>query len=464
MPVVRAVRRALPVALLLALALPAGAQAAATLSASGVSPLRTLTFTASDGIDHVTSPYVLNGRLRIDDYDGIAVGATGCTTVDSDTVDCGPATGYMRVIFSFGPGDDVLIVDYAFPVPLTVDGGAGSDNLYGGAGNDEIDGGDDDDGLHSAGGDDELLGGAGNRNINAGDGADTIDGGAGDDGIGAMDFELDAAPIRCGSGEDNVEFDYGLDIVDSDCEIRPPHIDAPPTLSGQAAVGMTLTRSTPPASAGVATVSYTYWERCVPSGYPCYDVNEADEAMSYAVTAADEGYRIRVIYYLGNTAGYDGSASELTSVVARVDPAPTPVGLAPAPVLTLPAVRPAPNAFAVAGTPAVTMRGATAIVDTGRTVACPAGPVSCQLSVTARPGGSSARVRGRPAIAGTAQIGVRAGSTAKIAIRLTPKALRMLRGRHRITLSVSAVLKRGPVRHATASFALTVKAPARAKR
>jgi hypothetical protein len=40
----------------------------------------------------------------------------------------------------------------------------------------------------------------------------------------------------------------------------------------------------------------------------------------------------------------------------------------------------------------------------------------------------------------------------------------MLRGRHRITLSVSAVLKRGPVRHASASFALTVKAPTRAKR
>jgi hypothetical protein len=124
----------------------------------------------------------------------------------------------------------------------------------------------------------------------------------------------------------------------------------------------------------------------------------------------------------------------------------------------------APKPFAVAGTPAVTMRGATAIVDTGRTVACPAGPVACRLSVTARPGGSSARVRGRPAIAGTAQIKVRAGSSAKIAIRLTPKAGRMLRSKHRITLAVSAILKRGPVQHATASFALTVKAPARAKR
>jgi hypothetical protein len=141
-----------------------------------------------------------------------------------------------------------------------------------------------------------------------------------------------------------------------------------------------------------------------------------------------------------------------------------PVALAPPPAVALPVVQLAPKAFAVAGAPTVTMRGAAAIVDTGRTVACPVGPVACQLSLTARPGGSSARVRGRPAIAGTAQIRVGAGSSAKIVIRLTPKAARMLRSKHRITLAVSAILKRGPVQQATASFALTVKAPARRKR
>jgi hypothetical protein len=53
MPVLRAARRALPTALLLALALPAGAQAAATMSVAGT----TLSFTAADGLDHWTSPY-----------------------------------------------------------------------------------------------------------------------------------------------------------------------------------------------------------------------------------------------------------------------------------------------------------------------------------------------------------------------------------------------------------------------
>jgi hypothetical protein len=93
-PVVRAVRRALPAALVLALALPAGAQAAATLSASGPTPPRTLTFTATDAIDHATDPYDLNGNLRIYDHDGIAVGSSGCTPVDADTVECGPTNSY----------------------------------------------------------------------------------------------------------------------------------------------------------------------------------------------------------------------------------------------------------------------------------------------------------------------------------------------------------------------------------
>jgi hypothetical protein len=457
----------LPAALVLALALPAGAQAAATLSVSGPTPPRTLTFTATDGIDHATGLYVSNGNLRVVDHDGIALGSPGCTPVDADTVECGPASGYTHLSFVFGAGDDDLSIPYELALPLTVDAGPGNDTVYGGAGNDEIDGGGGNDDLYAQGGADDVLGGAGNDQIDAGRGADTIDGGAGDDGIRAMDEATEAGPITCGSGEDAVKFDYELDIVASDCEIRPPRIDAPPTLSGQPTVGTALTRSTPPTSDGIVTQSHTYWERCAPSGDWCYDIyaGAGDVAASYTVTAADLGYRIRATYYAGNIAGENGSGSELTAVVGHADAVPVPVPAAPAPLpaAALPVAPLAPKAFAVAARPAVTMRGATAIVDTGRTVACPAGAVACQLSVSARPGGSSARVHGRPAIAGTAQIRVRAGSSAKIVIRLTPKAARMLRSKHRITLAVSAILKRGPVQHATASFAVTVKAPARGK-
>jgi hypothetical protein len=464
MPVVRAVRRALLAALLLALTLPAGAHAAATLSVSGPTPPRTLTFAASDGIDHETVPYVAsNGNLRIEDADGISVGASGCTSVDADTVDCGAATGFTRVSFGFGAGSDMLSVSGALGVPLTVDGGAGNDEIDAGERGDVLDGGDGNDTIYAGAGADEVRGGPGSDELSGGIGADTIDGGSGDDYVGAWDGQAEAAPVMCGPGDDNVDFDYGLDTVAADCEYLPPHLDAAPTISGQPTVGTTLTRSTPPASAGAANESYTYWERCDPSGWPCHDIDDAHDA-SYALTVDDLGYRIQVIYYLGNSAGYDGRASALTAVVGLAEPPPAPMALPPAPGAALPVSQPAPKAFALAGAPAVTMRGATAIVDTGRTVACPAGVITCQLSATARPGGSSARVRGRPAVAGTAQIRVRAGASAKIAIRLTPKAVRMLGSRQRITLVVSAVLKRGPVQHATTSFTVTVKAPARRKR
>jgi hypothetical protein len=127
----------------------------------------------------------------------------------------------------------------------------------------------------------------------------------------------------------------------------------------------------------------------------------------------------------------------------------------------LPISQPAPSPFTRAGPPAVAMRGATATVVTGRTVACPAGGPACLLSATARPGGASAKVRGRPAIAGTARIRLQPGARASIAIRLTPKAARLLRAKGRITLSVNAVLERGAVRHARSSFAVTVRAPKR---
>ena len=68
-------------------------------------------------------------------------------------------------------------------------------------------------------------------------------------------------------------------------------------------------------------------------------------------------------------------------------------------------------------------------------------------------------MRGRPTIAATAYIRLRAGAGAKPAIRLTPKAARLLRRTGRITLAVNAVLERGAARHAASSFVVTVRAP-----
>jgi hypothetical protein len=459
MPAVRAARRALPAVLLLALGLvaPAGAQAAATMSVGG----STLTFMASDGLDHRTYPYLAtNGHLRIEDLGGIALGASGCTSVSAGVVDCGAPSAFTRLVVSFGAGDDTVAVADGLHLPVTVDGGAGDDDMEGGDQGDVLDGGDGADTVYGNGGADVVRGGPGNDEIGGGTGVDTLDGGTGNDAVGAWDEAADVAPVTCGSGLDTVDYDYGLDTISSDCETLPPHIEGPVLISGQPTVGMVLTRSTPATSGGTPTAWYTYWKRCDAWHWECEDIPGAEDA-SYRLTAEDRGALIQVAVYAGNGAGYDGVVSDPTAVIGVPDPTLEPRAAGPPPATTLPLPYPVASAFSVAGPPALAVRGATATVDTGRTVACPAGGPACRLSATARPAGASGKVRGRPTIAGTARIRLRAGASAKVAIRLTPKAARLLRSKGRITLAVSAVLERGAVRHAASSFAVTVKAPKR---
>ncbi len=317
MPVVRAARRALPAALLLALvlALPAGAQAAATMSVNG----STLTFTASDALDHQTYPYLAsNGHLRIEDLDGISPGASGCTSVSPGTVDCGAPSTFTRVVLSFGLGSDTVAVADGLHLPATIDGGAGDDEIDGGDQPDVLDGGDGADTVYGNGGADVVRGGPGDDEISAGTGIDVLDGGGGNDAVGAWDEAADVAPVTCGSGVDSVDFDYDLDTIASDCETLPPHIEGPVVISGQPTVGMTLTRSTPATSGGAPTVWYTYWERCDASVWFCEDIQGAEDP-SYTLTAADRGSRIDVIVYAGNAAGYDGVASDLTAIIGLPD-------------------------------------------------------------------------------------------------------------------------------------------------
>jgi hypothetical protein len=124
--------RAVPIALLLALAAPAAARADATLSVSGTAPNKTLTFTVGDALRHVMLASVDGGNLVITDPQGIAVGASGCTIIDAKTADCGSVASFELGVFVFGDGDDELGLDVSFPIPVRADGGAGDDILLGG--------------------------------------------------------------------------------------------------------------------------------------------------------------------------------------------------------------------------------------------------------------------------------------------------------------------------------------------
>lgn len=80
-----------------------------------------------------------------------------------------------------GDGSDSVIVSSAITVPVTMRGGAGSDNLVGGNGPDKLIGGEGSDYLNGRGGDDLIFGGPGNDEILGGPGNDILRGGPGRD-------------------------------------------------------------------------------------------------------------------------------------------------------------------------------------------------------------------------------------------------------------------------------------------
>jgi Ca2+-binding RTX toxin-like protein len=90
-----------------------------------------------------------------------------------------------NLVLNMNGGDDVFTASNGLAglINLTVDGGAGNDQITGGDGNDTLLGGDGDDLIIGGRGNDQLFGGAGNDTFvwNPGDGSDTIDGGDGSD-------------------------------------------------------------------------------------------------------------------------------------------------------------------------------------------------------------------------------------------------------------------------------------------
>ncbi len=446
----RAARPALAAAFV-ALFVPATA-GASTLSTTGSAPAKNLTFTVGDGFDHETSASVTGGRLIVEDSVPLDVGASGCALATAYSADCGPATDFGHVTFTFGAGDDDLYMPDPLSMPLTVSGGEGDDLLDGGSAGDHIDGGPGSDALWGYGGADTLTGGDGDDGLEGGAGPDTYSGGPGDDALYAKDGQADVAPLGCGTGIDAVLFDAGLDALASDCEVTPPSLTGSLIITGVPRLGAVVQRNTPP-NVGGAGVESTTWARCAADGSSCQAIPGAYGA-TYVMTMADLGRRLRVYYEVSNAAGTSWMTSAVSAIVSVGDQAPVlptaPVQQGRAPTATKPMFVP----FATVGTPTA----AGSVVDTGRRVSCPAGRSACELFVTARPAGASARARKRPTVAGRTRLRIPAGKSVAVAVRLTPKAARLMRRQRKLTLGVAAVLTRGKVTMGKSSFRVTVRA------
>jgi RTX calcium-binding nonapeptide repeat (4 copies) len=468
--------RAVPAALLCALAMPGAAHAAATLSVTGTAPHKVLTFTVDDAAEHrLTTAEARNAQVVISDSVGIAVDGSGCAAIDAYTANCGPATDFDVVAFTFGDGNDQLSVYPDFPVEVIAEGGNGSDGLYAGERDSYLDGGPGNDYLWGGPGDDDLVGGDGYDELFGGRGIDTFDGGADDDELRAQESPPAAdAAIACGDGNDTLFADDGLDDAPPDCEVTdPPKLDGGLLLTGEARVGAVLSL-TLPTNVGGDGAPFILWERCNAAGEDCDQIFEWGPTLT--LTPSEQGSRVRAAYTVKNALGEDTVASDLTEVVAAAlpptptphpptphPPHPHPTPRPPRPVVAVPT--PMLGPFLVARAPSFAIRNGKPLVDTGRTITCP-GPVRshlCRLSLIARPSGASARLRGRPRIAGSAHVVVAAGARAKVMFRLNLAAYRLVREHRKLTLSVTAVVTRLGYIPLRETFAVTVKAPPRGR-
>ena len=94
-----------------------------------------------------------------------------------------------------------------------------------------------------------------------------------------------------------------------------PANSAPPSISGTAAVGQTLTASAG-SWTGTPPITYAYqWRRCDSSGGNCADIASAT-ASTYALVSADQAATIRVRVTASNSAGSSFADSAQTAVVA----------------------------------------------------------------------------------------------------------------------------------------------------
>jgi hypothetical protein len=102
-----------------------------------------------------------------------------------------------------------------------------------------------------------------------------------------------------------------------------PANTSPPTISGSAAAGGTLTAD-PGKWNGAGTISFKYqWRVCDQNGNACHDIAGAT-AQSYKVASADAGNTLRVTVTATDANGFASATSVPTARIATAAPTPAP--------------------------------------------------------------------------------------------------------------------------------------------
>jgi hypothetical protein len=101
----------------------------------------------------------------------------------------------------------------------------------------------------------------------------------------------------------------------------PPSNSSPPSISGNAVQGQTLTAASGSWN-GTTPINFVYqWQRCAANGSTCGDIANATN-QTYTLTSSDVGGTVRVVVTAMNTAGSGSATSAPTAVITAPGTAP----------------------------------------------------------------------------------------------------------------------------------------------
>jgi hypothetical protein len=231
-------------------------------------------------------------------------------------------------------------------------------------------------------------------------------------------------------------------------EAPAPTASSPPTISGTAKQGQSLTASPAAWSGALSTAAYSYqWEDCNASGASCTGIAAAT-GQTYTPASSDVGHTIRVVEMASN--GFPSNTSSAQSA-----PTATVASSQAATTTPPPPVTPSASAPTLSGTSVTvpvrctgTGPGRCVFVITVATTETLAGTRVIALAAAKRRGKRTTRVL----VVGSESVTLSAGQTMAVVVALNAAGRRLLSARRSLPVKITIVAGGGTLSVSTRTF------------